>query len=125
MGLFLKEGFTLSNEGMKFNDLSDSAKDVAIKAFIPYYVDQFQHDNLEIIASKANNSDMITINQVLIENKFMDKKKLVDLSYQMSKPLYAVVLGALDDQSYDESGQPKEEWAKLWSQDEQELPQED
>lgn len=115
----------LSNESVSFKDLSDSAKDVAIKAFIPYYINQFMHDNLEIIASKANNSDMITINQVLIENKFMDAKKLADLSYQMSKPLYAVVLGALDDQKYDESGQPVNAWGELWSEDEQQLPQED
>lgn len=115
----------MSDGAVSFNDLSDSAKDVAIKAFIPYYIDQFMHDNLEIIANKADNRILITINQILIENKFMDAKRLADLSYRMSKPLYEKVLGALDDAKYDESGQTVVDWTKLWSEDEQSLPQED
>ena len=115
----------MSDKALAFSDLSDSAKDTAIKQFIPYYIDQFQHDNLEIIASKADNSKMITINQVLIENKFMDSRNLASVSYKMSKSLYADVLNSLKDQHFDESGQPGVDWSTLWSQDEHKLPQED
>lgn len=115
----------VSEEGLRYSDLSATAQEHALKSFINYYVKQYRQGNLEILGAKVSNGVMGTINETLNLNKFMDHSALVAESYRLSKSAYVEIMKQLTDVRYQEDGEPVVDWDAAWEKQEEQLPSED
>lgn len=115
----------MSEEGLRYSDLSATAQEHALKSFINYYVKQYRQGNLEIMGAKVSNEVMGTINETLNLNKFMDHSALVAESYRLSKSAYVEIMKQLTDVRYQEDGEPVVDWDTAWEKQEEQLPSED
>lgn len=117
---------SLAEEGLSYSKLnSDAAKEAALKAFISFYVDQYRHNNLEILGAEVSNEVMSTINDVLHNNLYMAHDELVATSEWLSKSAYEEILDELTDLKFNAQGQPVVPFHELWQEREEALPTED
>lgn len=110
---------------LNYAELSDEAKETALRSFIDFYVHQYTANSLEILGAHVSNGVMATINQILRENSFMGGHELADLSYCLSKPAYKKIMEELNDVKFDEDGEPAVAWEQAWESKEETLPEED
>lgn len=100
----------MSTTNYKYSKLSDDAKQTARESFAAYYIGAFLADDLEIISGKSDkDTDMITINRLLIENKYLTHDQLRDLSITRNQANYDNILDSLA-MEYSKDGEPKQAW---------------
>lgn len=100
----------MSTTSYEYSKLGQDAQQVARSSFADYYIGAFLADDLEIISGQSQkDTDMITINRLLIENKYLTHDQLRELSLKDNQPNYDRILSSLS-MTYHQDGQPTQEW---------------
>ncbi|MBB1063367.1 DUF3368 domain-containing protein [Limosilactobacillus fastidiosus] len=116
----------MAQVGLRYDELDNhAAKEAALKAFIAFYIHQYQLKSLEIMGAKASNKVMGTINHVLKENAYHGEEELAEISERLCKSAYEEVLSELTDVKFDQEGGPIVPLEKMWQNEEENLPTED
>lgn len=95
---------------IEYSKLGADAQQKARESFADYYIGAFLADDLEIISGKSqSDTDMITINRLLIENKYMTHDQVKELSLKDNQANYDRILSSLD-MTYHQDGEPSQSW---------------
>lgn len=101
----------MSTTSYEYSKLSQEAQQKAREDFAGYYIGAFLADDLEIISGQSQkDTDMITINRLLIENKYLTRDQLRELSLKDNQANYDRILGALS-MEYNQDGTAKTNWS--------------
>lgn len=104
----------MSEELVKYADLSADAKQHARDGFIHYYVRGFKGDDLEVVSSLADDRDMSMINHLLEENNFQTVDQLSQLAERMLPSSFDNIIESLD-MKFNLNGEPEKTWV-AWEQ---------
>ena len=95
---------------IEYSKLDADARQKARESFADYYIGAFLADDLEIISVQSQkDTDMITINRLLIENKYMTHDQVKELSLKDNQANYDHILSALK-MTYTHDGEPSQKW---------------
>lgn len=116
----------MSEKGLTYSQLKNAtAKENALQNFISFYIDQYQHNSLEILGAEVSNQVMSTINESLHQNLYRPHDELLATSERLSKPAYEEILSQLSNIQFDEDGEPVVPLVTMWQEKEEQLPSED
>lgn len=100
----------MSTTSYEYSKLSQEAQQKAREDFAGYYIGAFLADDLEIISGQSQkDTDMITINRLLIENKYLTRDQLKASSLKDNQANYDRILGSLS-MEYNQDGTAKTSW---------------
>ncbi|CAM2810639.1 hypothetical protein [Fructilactobacillus fructivorans] len=102
------------SDNVKFNDLSEQAQQKVVNDFVPFYIQLFRNNNLEVMSTFDGESGVIAdLNREIVTVSNNSPRDIVADVIKFDYDDFASLLSKLS-QTYFENGNPTVDWSEWY-----------